>query len=455
MCRNVYPIRIVRPIDNFKYNEQEAIENVVLDINESDISIDTATLDNPKRSKIKNAKSACARFGCEYCECPAVNYIDNTMTKSKLTWPPQTMNGRPRTITGIRRIVQSIEEAEEELSDNYTKGIKGKSVFLNQPNFDMILDVPTEYMHLVCIGNVKRMIEFTYKIGKNRTRNTNRKRCDPKSFNDLICSVQVLDDFSRRVRNLDTATLKAQEYRNIILFFFPIVLKNIGESEKKECELWLTLVFMIRSCVIPNEEFDNVKRQTIFDACELFYNLFFELYGQKHCIYSVHVVGSHLLKMRGDVPLTERSAFQFESFYSEMKNLFKSGTNAPLKQILRNTIMKRTLEYHTCKKTIKYCVPSKNAPMENNSLIYTYENEIYNLYTITEIDGDDFVCKKQGKFQYKPSVLPNYDWKSIGIFRKGPIGDKSFRILRSEVKGKVINVLDILITCPENVLHEK
>ena len=153
---------------------------------------------------------------------------------------------------------------------------------------------------------------------------------------------------------MDTSVFKAQEYRNILLFFFPIVIENIGEKHKKEHQLWLTLVFMVKSCVLPNEKFEHVEKQTIHEACELFYNLFFELFGHQNCSYSIHIVGSHILKVRGNVPLTERSAFPFESFYSEMQNLFKSGTHSPLKQILGNTIMKRTSEHHNCEKSIHY-----------------------------------------------------------------------------------------------------
>ena len=131
-------------------------------------------------------------------------------------------------------------------------------------------------------------------------------------------------------------------------------MKNIPEKYKKERQLWLTLVFMIRACVIPNEEFENVCKATIVNACELFYNLYFEVFGQRNCSYSVHVVPSHLLKIRGNVPLTERSAFRFESFYAEMKKMFKAGTTSPLKQILQNTYMKRSIEHHVCQKTIVY-----------------------------------------------------------------------------------------------------
>lgn len=219
-CRNIYPIKIIKPFNRFKYNEQEEIAKVVADLNENNVDIDTAVFDNLKRSVAKNVKSHAATHPCEYCECGAVSYMDENMNRHKLTWPPSTMNGRPRTLTAIRRIVNSIETDNEPPSKNYLKGIKGRSVFLDQPNFDMILDMPTEYMHSVCLGLVKKMVELTYSLGKKRVTVTKKKRLDTKLFNDLICKVKVFRECSRRCRNLETSVYKALEYRNLILFFF-------------------------------------------------------------------------------------------------------------------------------------------------------------------------------------------------------------------------------------------
>ena len=445
----------MKPHEKYKYDEQEDLRNVIDDINESELVLDTAVMDNPKRSKLRNAKSSSGKCGCEYCEASAIHFKDNTMKRSHLTWPPSTMNGRPRTITGIRRIVNSIENEEEDLTANYCKGIKGRSVLLYQPNFNIIHDLPTEHMHAVCLGIVKPLLEYTYKVGKERPRITNRKKCDPKVFNDIIITIQVTSEFPRRCRYLDTTVYKALEYRNALIVFFPIILKNIPIQYKKERQLWLTLVFMIRACLLPNEEYQIVNKATIATACELFYNLFFELFGQRNCTYSVHIVSSHLFKMRGNVPLTERSAFPFESFYSEMKNLFKPGTPSPLKQILKNTYMKRLLEHHVCEKKIVYKEQKQNVTMENNSFIYTWKNNTHELYVICSINNDEFLCKRQGKFEFRSSLLPDYDWKTIGVYRMGPIGSQTYNIKKKEIKGKYINVLDVLITCPSNVLQEK
>ena len=453
-CRNIYPVRLIRPNEKYKYDEQQEIREVVNDLNETSITIDAAIFDKPKRSVVTLTKSHAAKHPCEYCECGAISYINDAMQRRKLTWPPATMNGRPRTITSIRRIVNSIEEGNHDLTQDDLKGIKGRSVFLDQQNFDYVLDIPCEYMHCLCLGTGKKMVEFTYKLGKKRNRVTTRPRTDPKLFNDLISLVLVPREFPRRCRNLDTAVYKAQEYRNLILFMFPIVLKNIGEDHRKESQLWLALVFMVRSCIIPNEEFDNVSKESISKSCELFYNLYFEVYGQENCIYTVHIVGSHLFKIRGNSPLTERSAFPFESFYSEMKNSFKPGTPSPLKQVLRNTIMKRRIEFHKCQKTILYTPENKNSSLENNSLIYTYNNGKHDFFVISEINDDVFTCKRQGKFEFKPNLLPTHDWKSIGVYRTGPIGTQTFNIHKNEVKGKAINVLNMTMTCPINVLLE-
>ena len=75
-------------------------------------------------------------------------------------------------------------------------------------------------MHLGCLGVVKRLIELTFNIGESRKRVTKRKLSDANLFNSLMSSVQVAREFSRRCRQLNFGVFKAQEFRNIILFFF-------------------------------------------------------------------------------------------------------------------------------------------------------------------------------------------------------------------------------------------
>ena len=77
-CRNIYPIRLIKPCEKYKFNEQEQFQQVLSDINDNEIIIDCTVLDNPKRSDLRCAKCASAKFGCEYCENCAVPFANTS-----------------------------------------------------------------------------------------------------------------------------------------------------------------------------------------------------------------------------------------------------------------------------------------------------------------------------------------------------------------------------------------
>ena len=297
--------------------------------------------------------------------------------RKQLTWPASTRIGKLRTIESITEIANEIEANPDVLKNDYfCKGIKGKSLFLDQPFFNLIIDMPCEYMHLVCLGSVKRLVELTFKVGENRDRKTKRRLSDPKLFNAKILCIQFPREIGRRVRNMDFGVLKALEFRNIILFLFPIVLDCIEDTFPKEKKVWLNLVYMIRACTLSNDEFRNVKNTDIENASSKFYTLYEDTYGPQNCTYSIHVVGSHILKVRNGRPLTFKSAFKFENFFAEMKHLYQPGTVSPLKQILANCYVKRQLEYHVCEKEPFYAA-KKNQKKEKK---ITLERKIILLY---------------------------------------------------------------------------
>ena len=368
------------------------------------------------------------------------------------------MTGNLRNLDNVTAIVEEIENNPAILKNdpNFCQGLKGKSLLLEQPHFHFIEDMPTEYMHLVCLGVVKRMLTLTFTVGENRERVTKRKLSSPKMYNDQIKEIQVFRECSRRCRSLDYGVMKAAEFRNALIFFFPIILNCIPDEFSKEKELWLHLVFMIRGCLIPNDEYQNVNSLDIESACKIFYLLFEELFGQINCSYSIHVVPSHLLQMRGDNPLTFRSAFKFETFFSEMRHLFQPGTPSTAKQILQNCYVKRLLEYHHCKKTTFYSPKKNNQGKEDNSLIYLLnDNNKIIMYSIVEkINDNQFLCNEQGIFNYKTALAQDYNWSSVGVFRKGPISEELKMIEAKTISGKVMKVQNLLITCPLNVLHE-
>ena len=262
-----------------------------------------------------------------------------------ITWPSSSAKAPPRTHDSLLSIYELLHDsshggATSPLTTDQVKGVVSRSLLFDLENFDFVIDIPTEYMHSACLGLIKRMIECTFTCGENRTKHSKRKLSSPQAFNSLIQSVKVPREFSRRARTMDFSVLKAAEFRNIPIFFFPLVIQCI-ETSAKERKLWLLLTFMIRGCIIPEEEYVSVNTQDIEASSMEFYSLFENLFGAKNCSYNVHVISTHLLKMRTNGPLPNTSAFCFENFYGEVRNSFVPGTQSTLKQILQTVLIKK------------------------------------------------------------------------------------------------------------------
>ena len=457
-CRTVYPIRIIRCFNKFKIDEQFHFKLVLDDIKRNGLKLNGGIFDNPKRAFVRCAKNHAGYYACEYCESKA-HYIKNTdedtNSKGQLAWPFSTSNGPLRTREKIEEIVEKIRN-EEPLTRDEAKGFLGSSHLLDEEDFDFITKLPAEYMHSGCIGVVKRLVELTFNVGDNRKRKVTRKLSDVSLYNRLISAIKVVREFSRKNRNLDFGVMKAQEFRNLILFYFNLVLECIPDTFPKEQKLWLQLAYFMRACVLPNKEFNEIPEMLITNTATSFYKNFETIYGPKQCSYSVHVIASHIQQIRGDVPLPEMSAFKFENFYSELRNLFQPGTTSPSKQILQNCFMKRQLEFHCCEKSIFYDV-EKNGK-ENNSLVYFVDDDNeYQFFKIIKVNPDGtLTCNPQGRHLFETEKLAKeLKWEKVGVFRVGPHSTEEVILTRDILHGKVLKVNDLFITCPNEVLREQ
>ena len=500
-CYNVYPLQIIRPIGKFRIDHQKYLDNFLTDLCSNNCVIHSFIGDNPKRAIARAAKSHSGYYACEYCESKGqlLNTQDTCLANKKkelhkqkniiisrieiarennvseeietltavlksitdaiktlnsknnnIVWPSSSYNGTERTKEKVLDISDKID-SHEILSLDEAKGITGRSLFLDIPYFNIVNDAPAEYLHLVCLGTVKRLIELTFNVGENRQRNTTRKLSSTAQFNKLISQVLVHREFSRRVRNLDFSVMKGEEFRNILIFFFPIVIKCI-EPRAKERRLWLVFAYMIRACILPNNEYNLINPDVVKYCCQQFYTLYEKLFHARNCSYNTHVMCSHLPKIRLHGPLTLTSAFGFESFYGEMRHSFTPGTASPLKQILEKILIKRTLSHHCCKRPIFFS--PKDSAMESNSYVYTFTDNEYQFYKIMSIQDDNFECKSVGKYEAAFTETPTLNWSKVGVFRAGGISEENHYIQKENVSGKVIKVDNLFITCPNNVLEE-
>ena len=442
----------MRPLGKYKgINSNEQLEKFVNDITNNNLRITQFLADSLKRSTAKNCYGHSAYFPCEYCFSRGV--LVKVGNNRKITWPSSTAGGELRTASKVRDIVERLENGEV-LRPNEKKGVKGRSIFLDLPNFDYVNDTPTEYLHSSCLGVTKRLVELTFDVGETRFRVTDRRLSKASEFNALMALVLTPREFPRRARDLDFSVFKGAEFRNLSLFYFPLIIECI-EEEAGERKLWLYLAYMIRSCVLPEIEFESIDLESIENSCKHYYKLYERLFGKVNCTYNTHIVCSHLMLMRIHGPLTETSTFGFESFYGDMRRCFVPGTAAPLKQIFKKILLKRFLDFHCCELTIHYS--PKNTSLESNRLIYCYNNESHFIYIINEIldDGETFICNEIETEVHVLEDIPYLDWSKVGVYVKGETKNENVNIYKNDVCGKVLEVGKYLITCPNNILREK
>ena len=76
------------------------------------------------------------------------------------------------------------------------------------------------------------------------------------------------------------------------------------------------------------------------------------------------------------------------------------------------------------------------------------------MYKIQSVIGNVLTCFHQGYFPINFPEAPEINWNKIGVFKVGGISEKQKMLEKCKVHGKVLQVGNMLITCPINILRE-
>lgn len=201
-----------------------------------------------------------------------------------------------------------------------------------------------DYMHLVCLGVVRRFLNFLKK-GPRECR-LSQGQINQISESLLSLRGKLPSDFARQPRSLsELDRWKATELRQFLLYTGMLVLKGVLPS--LQYEHFLTLVVAMRILVDGNTErrtkyLDYAKQLLIF-----FVGKCSEFYGSSFTVYNVH----SLLHLHEDVQyfgctLDPLSAFPFENYLCSLKKIVKNSNN-PISQVAKRLAEKE----NNCLKT--------------------------------------------------------------------------------------------------------
>ena len=198
--------------------------------------------------------------------------------------------------------------------------------------FDCIQQFPLDYMHLVCLGVVKRLLL----VWKEGSRPFKLSAGQLLVISDSLSNMKgkFPSEFARQPRGIEEVRKwKATEFRQFLLYTGPIILKNILAKQYYEHFLSLSLAFRILL------HSDDIKREHLKgyanDLLRYFVGKARELYGDTFTVYNVH----SLIHICSDMEyfqcsLDEISAFPFENHLQVFKKIIRKSQN-PLGQIIR------------------------------------------------------------------------------------------------------------------------
>ncbi|CAH1107023.1 unnamed protein product [Psylliodes chrysocephalus] len=313
-CGTTKPKNINNYLKDFISEINELVLNgIYIDNTNVQINLFCITCDAPARSYLKCIVGHNGTYGCERCHQKGTYFNRRIIYLST--------NSRERT-------------HEDFVAKECPKHHLSKTPMLKLEGIDIIKIFSLDYMHLCCIG-VMRKILF-YWFVKCDSRKTVRLPVNlrEKISNRLrYCSFYVPSEFSRKPKTFnDLNRFKATEFRLILLYLGPVIFHNVLHKDLYDHFLLFHVALRILLC--PR----FVGSSWIITARELltsFVDNFSRIYGRESCIYNVH----NLLHLADDAinfncSLNDISCFPFESFLGKLKRMLRKP-DQPLAQVCK------------------------------------------------------------------------------------------------------------------------
>ena len=193
----------------------------------------------------------------------------------------------------------------------------------------MVDAFPLDYMHLCCLG-VMRELLWAWLKGPLSCRISQRQKYLILHFLIHIANF-IPSEFARKSRSLaELARWKATELRTFLLYTGPVVLFNILPTRLYNH----FLIFHVAIKILVNEKLCTEFNQYANELLNLFVADARDIYGKQFLSYNVH----NLIHLATDVlrfgHLDSFSAFPFENYLHQIKNLLRKH-DKPLPQIIR------------------------------------------------------------------------------------------------------------------------
>ncbi len=435
-CRNVFTVAIMQPArKGLGLTEEIVLEPVLSRLAETHLSVRRIIADAPKRANLRGLKQHSSKFGCPYCKAK----------KEGKSFPSSTMTAEPRTDAELREVAERISLSPPSLQEqDQFAGVKKLSPLRCLP-IDLVNDIPAEVMHLVNLGIVRRILTLCYRGTGGKAKDVDFKRASTDELNVMYMRSKSLSAFSRNPREFDVGTFKAEEYRNMLLVYWPAVKKSLPAEAVKS---WLLLVYVIRAYLLPMDKFREMQdADDLKEKCGMWYKTFESDFGARNCVYNAHLIW-HLDSVHRHGPLDITSAVDYESHYNLLKRSYRKGTASTGAQALVNLLL--ALETgHSCVSTPMLSM--KNTPHTDDTLVYLRSGQIIRLTSLNRPTAKGVpVSVMAGYVPY-----PGFDFSDVLVFKlsRAVRDHNEVEVPLSEIAGQAVICEEFVSVVTWNMLR--
>lgn len=274
------------------------------------VSINAIVCDTPAKCFITYTKGHTGYFSCSKCTQEG-DFVHNRVIF------PETHNTL-RTNDTFKNRSQIEHHTGNSILENLSIG--------------MVSQIPLDYMHLVCLGVVKRLLQLWLRGNKNIRLST--ENINSVSSHLIAMKSYIPSEFARKPRALhDVDKWKATEFRQFLLYTGIVIMKSVLSVPCYNHFLSLSVAIRIltdsRLCVKFNAYANSLLLW--------FVSNFGKIYGEEHFSHNVH----NLIHLANDVQifgcLDNFSCFKFENHMLKIKKkLHNSGK--PLQELCNRVL---------------------------------------------------------------------------------------------------------------------
>jgi len=276
----------------------------------------TKTADNPAKEDIINYLSTT----CGICQQAPV-FVANV--NGVATIPTFPKLEQPAVMRTTLNILQDSVAAHQVRAPSH--GIKGPVPMIQFQGVDLVL--PLDYQHNFCLRVMAKLLELWF--GEANGGKPFSRRDQVRVFDRKMTDTRPPEFISRQPQPYSKIKYwKAVEYRNVLLYYGPLVLKGVVTDAQYRHFMLLSagLAIFLGQSISP------AQRQLAQGMLNKFVGEFAALYGQRFMSKTVHSLLHVEYCVLKTGPLWATSCFPFESIYHHLLKMIH-GTQYVLEQV--------------------------------------------------------------------------------------------------------------------------